>query len=238
MRRRGGLHGSTVRSKIDGVALDPLMVGPSTRQPGALFSGLLHFAGAAANVSTSTPLRRLPRPRGRSPSGAPWKETTSSTTQESHQPLHPSGQIPRSPALAMIDIPRFSMIVSSDEHYQGEKIDIVFDQSLVRRKSAEHAYRDVLLCAPELAKILARREPRFEDDKSFRPLQAADLLAYCARMKDDPLPRNDRVRRSRVLPALRDVKTMQITMDGDSMQYMRDRVQKRTDSRLYKAMRW
>jgi hypothetical protein len=33
--------------------------------------------------------------------------------KKSHQPLHPSGQIPRSPALAMIDIPRFSMIVST-----------------------------------------------------------------------------------------------------------------------------
>jgi len=76
-----------------------------------------------------------------------------------------------------------------------------------------------------LAALLARQEPRFEDDKYFMPLQAADLLAHCVRAHHDPELRYDRVRNSPVFTALRAITTALVTVDETQMQYWRDRVE-------------
>jgi len=56
----------------------------------------------------------------------------------------------------------------------SERIDIVYDRDLVTRRDAERAYKELFTRAPNLAALLARKEPRFEDDEQFMPLQAAD----------------------------------------------------------------
>lgn len=81
--------------------------------------------------------------------------------------------------------------------------DIVFDYDLISRREATAAYKKIFDEWPrEITKRLLRKEPHWEDDKNFLPLQAADLLAYCVRANRDPGERGDRVRRSPVLSAL------------------------------------
>jgi hypothetical protein len=68
--------------------------------------------------------------------------------------------------------------IVQDSFGSSERIDIVFDSNLVGRKHAETAYRELHTRAPDLAALLVRKEPRFEADEMFPPLQAADLLAH------------------------------------------------------------
>jgi hypothetical protein len=111
------------------------------------------------------------------------------------------------------------------ESFPTEKIDIVFDRNLVSRRQAEAAYDALFRLAPDLGALLARREPRFEDDKVFMPLQAADLLAHCVRAHFDPEPKYDRVRNSPVFTALRNITTALVEIDEVQMQSWRDHVE-------------
>jgi hypothetical protein len=84
-----------------------------------------------------------------------------------------------------------------------ETIEIIFDNGVVHPKQAQSAYKELFGRLPKQATDrLARKEPRFEDDKDFNPLQAADLLAHCVRAKYDPNPLYERVRASPIYERL------------------------------------
>jgi uncharacterized protein DUF3800 len=84
-----------------------------------------------------------------------------------------------------------------------EKIEVIFDNGVVHRRQAKAAYKELFRRLPKDATdLLDRDEPRFEDDKKFNPLQAADLLAHCVRARSDPNPLYDRVRVSPIYNAL------------------------------------
>jgi hypothetical protein len=119
-------------------------------------------------------------------------------------------------------------------------IDIVFDRDVIKRRQAENAYCAIFKVWPaEITSRLARREPKFEDDKSFVPLQAADMLAHCIRAYFDPHVRYQRVRESAVLPALREIPTALAIIGARHLHYMRSRVE--TDiprQQIFNAVRW
>ena len=117
-----------------------------------------------------------------------------------------------------------------------DTIDIVFDRDLIKPKRAQEAYE---MIPSDLAQFLARQQPRFEDDKNFMPLQAADLLAYCIRVQSDPNPRNKRVLKSPVFDALRSISTAFIQVGNEEMEYLRNRVMgKNPGRRPFRIMRW
>lgn len=61
-----------------------------------------------------------------------------------------------------------------------EKVEFIFDHGVVDRRSLEPAYAQLLRALGEDATLI-EREPLFRDDKTFPPLQAADLLAWHVR---------------------------------------------------------
>jgi hypothetical protein len=83
-----------------------------------------------------------------------------------------------------------------------DKIDIIFDKDVVHARQAKAAYKEFRRLPKEATQLLYRDEPRFEDDKRFKPLQAADLLAYCVRANTNPDPLYDRVRSSQIYERL------------------------------------
>jgi Protein of unknown function (DUF3800) len=65
---------------------------------------------------------------------------------------------------------------------EREEIELIFDQGVVARgKTIEAAYRGRQESIPEEAISLLVGRPRFEDDKRYLPLQAADLFAWNVR---------------------------------------------------------
>jgi hypothetical protein len=113
----------------------------------------------------------------------------------------------------------------------GDLIDIVFDYDVVDRRAARRAYENIYAFWPsEIPQRLARREPHFEDDKQFLPLQAADLLAHCIRAHFDPNePRYDRVRNSQIFAALRSIPTILCPMGDEIFTYLRNRGEHRVE---------
>lgn len=84
-----------------------------------------------------------------------------------------------------------------------EPIELIFDEDVIKRRQAEKAYADMFrVYPPDFTDLLDRKEPRFENDKMFNPLQAADLLAYCVRVRYESEPRFDLIRRSPVYESL------------------------------------
>jgi len=84
-----------------------------------------------------------------------------------------------------------------------EPIELIFDEDVIKRKQAEKAYKEMFRVYPaDVTGLLGRKEPRFENDKQFNPLQASDLLAYCVRARHESDPRYDRVRESPIYDAL------------------------------------
>jgi hypothetical protein len=70
----------------------------------------------------------------------------------------------------------------------GESVaDIVFDYEVVSRRQATAVYKKIKTDPhwKELADRLLRPEPHWESDTDFLPLQAADLLAYCAYVRSE-----------------------------------------------------
>lgn len=118
----------------------------------------------------------------------------------------------------------------------GDAIDIVFDYDVVDRRAARRAYEKIHATWPaEIPQRLARREPHFENDIQFLPLQASDLLAHCIRAHLDPdQPRYERVRRSEVFAALRSIPTALCTMSEEVFQYLRDRYEGRAQRGAFK----
>lgn len=108
----------------------------------------------------------------------------------------------------------------------GEDVmDMVFDCDLITRRQAARAYKSILKEWPtEITQRLLRKEPHWEDDRQFLPLQAADLLAYCVRAGRDPDERHDRVRDSPVYAAMRSIPTALAYVDRERMQYLQDRM--------------
>lgn len=125
--------------------------------------------------------------------------------------------------------------------FPSQKLEIIFDSGLVRPRQAAEAYEQLLAKAPGLAALLASREPRFEDDEQFPPLQAADLLAYCVRAEHDPQRAQDAAN-SPIVAELRKVLTPLIAVNGKPMQYWRARVEKNIPRRnigdILCARRW
>ena len=126
----------------------------------------------------------------------------------------------------------YAMAYAMDELSKKEsiddKIELIFDENMGRRKSAAGAYKDMLqLVEDEVAQRIGRKEPRFEDDREFTPLQAADLLAYCMRVKHDPNPKHDRVRSSPVYKALDSIpRRAEVVMTKERMNQFRSAVEK------------
>jgi len=84
-----------------------------------------------------------------------------------------------------------------------EPIELIFDRDVIKRRQAENAYKDMYrVYPPDYTALLGRDEPRFEDDKQFNPLQAADLLAYCVRVRYETDSRFDSIRQSPVYKSL------------------------------------
>lgn len=109
-----------------------------------------------------------------------------------------------------------------------DKVDMVFDRDLITRRQATRAYKGIFNEWPiEITDRLLRKEPHWEDDQQFLPLQAADLLAYCIRAGRDPDVRHDRVRNSPVYTAMRSIPTVLAYVDREKMQYLQDRMIKR-----------
>ncbi|MGA6974719.1 MAG: DUF3800 domain-containing protein [Candidatus Binatus sp.] len=59
-----------------------------------------------------------------------------------------------------------------------DKVQFIFDVNVVTRQELESGYRSIRAKFPPVAVDLIAHEPKFEDDKEFVPLQAADLFAY------------------------------------------------------------
>lgn len=59
-----------------------------------------------------------------------------------------------------------------------EKVSFIYDEKVVSRKELESGHRSMRERVPKRAVDLVAHEPKFEDDKEFLPLQAADLFAY------------------------------------------------------------
>jgi Protein of unknown function (DUF3800) len=66
---------------------------------------------------------------------------------------------------------------------EPEEIELIFDNGMIgRQRSIDAAYKGIQEgIPPDVLKYLVRGKPRFEDDKRFMPLQAADLLAWNCR---------------------------------------------------------
>lgn len=134
----------------------------------------------------------------------------------------------------------FSTLLQSLPEFGEDRIDIVCDRDLITRRQAERAYaRMYSIWPPEITQRLFRREPHWEDDKQFLPLQAADLLAYCVRAEREPTERGDKVKRSSVLPALHSIPTFLSYVDEEQMQYLQDRAKKHIPRQsIFKSRRW
>lgn len=124
----------------------------------------------------------------------------------------------------------------------GEKvIDVVFDRDLITRKQADRAYQNIFTIWPnDLTSRLLRKEPHWEDDKDFLPLQAADLLAYCVRASRDLTDeRHGPALRSPVLSALRAIPTALAYVSEKQIQHLRDRKEKGIERRqIFTMTKW
>lgn len=74
------------------------------------------------------------------------------------------------------------MLLQDDKLIGDEKIELIFDAGR-REKEIEAGMDAFMEAAPEFAKERMRKKPRFEDDKTWMPLQAADLRALWARRR-------------------------------------------------------
>jgi len=84
-----------------------------------------------------------------------------------------------------------------------EPIELIFDEDVIKKKQAKKAYKQIFkVYPPDVTALLGRKEPRFENDKEFNPLQASDLLAYCVRVRYESDPRLDSVKRSPMYKSL------------------------------------
>nr|UXE45024.1 hypothetical protein Hi04_10k_c4039_00032 [uncultured bacterium] len=63
----------------------------------------------------------------------------------------------------------------------SEPIDFVFDDQVVEKKKVIDTWGHFLQAAPPEVRPLIGIEPVFLDDKQFKPLQAADLMAWHTR---------------------------------------------------------
>lgn len=119
-------------------------------------------------------------------------------------------------------------------------VDVVFDRDLITRRQAARAYKRMFKERPsEITDRLFRKEPHWEDDQQFLPLQAADLLTYCVRATRDPNPLHDRVRQSPVIAALRSIPTPLAYAYEDRIRYLRERIQKgQPRESLFDTTRW
>ena len=81
----------------------------------------------------------------------------------------------------------FSAIIDAVSQYQhelgfgDEPIEIIFDNSEGQEEKVRLGFDAFKEWCPEEQKMRLGRRPRFEDDREFLPLQAADLLAWHAR---------------------------------------------------------
>jgi len=70
----------------------------------------------------------------------------------------------------------------------GEPCEIVFDEQVQMAAKVKAWYRAMLFAIPQPIRALAPMEPLFRDDKEFRPLQAADMLAWLQRRNAASIP--------------------------------------------------
>jgi hypothetical protein len=108
----------------------------------------------------------------------------------------------------------------------NEKIEVIFDRDVIKRKQAEDAYKRWLRILPEEDKqLLGREEPRFEDDMHFMPLQAADVLAWYVRARASlPDAKYEATLKSPVFAALNQIPTPVIPITDGQMRELLSRV--------------
>jgi uncharacterized protein DUF3800 len=132
-----------------------------------------------------------------------------------------------------------SMLLQALPDFGEDVIDAVFDCNLISRRQAARAYNKIFTDWPDLAQRLYRKEPHWEDDQQFLPLQAADLLAYCVRASRDPDKRLDHIRNSPVVAALRSIPTVLAYVGNEKMQYLQDRINKKVARQeIFTATKW
>jgi fluoride ion exporter CrcB/FEX len=84
-------------------------------------------------------------------------------------------------AVAFVNVVAWLMI-SASKKPEREEIELIFDQGVIGRERAiQAAYEGMKGSIPKHTMDLLVGRPRFEDDKRYLPLQAADLLAWNVR---------------------------------------------------------
>lgn len=123
--------------------------------------------------------------------------------------------------------------------FDSQQIDLILDHNVVKRPQAKSAYKQLGMVAPELFQLLARKEPRFEDDMNVLPLQAADILAFCIKAHTDQSGRYEQVRESPIFSELRSIPTLLIQVGENEMQYFKNRVLiPGTPRKSFRGIRW
>jgi hypothetical protein len=107
-----------------------------------------------------------------------------------------------------------------------EKVEFIFDYGVVARRNLEQAYAQLLKGLGKDAALI-EREPVFRDDRSFPPLQAADLLAWHVRREHDERAKG-RILQSPVWDALSRIDEIQIELTRKDLADMRDETLART----------
>jgi hypothetical protein len=82
-----------------------------------------------------------------------------------------------------------------------DKVDFIFDDRVMEKKKIRDAWDSFKENAAAEARPYIGSDPRFEDDKEFLPLQAADLIAWVDYEKWQP--KKDKSPRSRGSQAMK-----------------------------------
>jgi len=104
--------------------------------------------------------------------------------QSSHFADHPgklrfiNSSVLKNPAYTAVSAVTCAVLGNLLKSPTREKVSFIYDENLVTRAELASGYRSLLKRLPKYASDLVAYEPQFQDDKEFRPLQAADLFAY------------------------------------------------------------
>ena len=113
-------------------------------------------------------------------------------------------------------------ILAATRHFNDtEKVQFIFDYEVVSRRELESGYRSAL---KEYPKILSERlasEPKFDDDKEFLALQAADLFAYYLGV-DEYLRSQGKQLKSPIWDALSQIPCIDAPVTKTDLEGMRD----------------
>ena len=113
-------------------------------------------------------------------------------------------------------------VLAATRHFNDtERVQFIFDYEVVSRRELESGYRSAL---KEYPKILSERlasEPKFDDDKEFLALQAADLFAYYLGV-DEYLRSQGKQLKSPIWDALSQIPCIDAPVTKTDLEGMRD----------------